>query len=188
MDDLFPETIESVYDRSAERIISAYELSQAQGKGKLYVAFSGGKDSVAVYGICKLAAKKMGVDVLDICEFHYNITCVDPPELVQFIKREFPCVIMDKPLVTMWELIPKKLMPPTRLVRYCCQELKEKGGKGRFCVTGVRWAESLKRKGGILEEFMKSRIAKDSSCLMTMMKVVGLWNTAFQKANSSAIR
>lgn len=154
MDDLFPETIESIYKKSAERIISAYELSQAQGKGKLYVAFSGGKDSVAVYGICKLAAEMMGRGVLDICEFHYNVTCVDPPELVQFIKREFPFVIMDNPSVTMWELIPKKLMPPTRLVRYCCQELKEKGGKGRFCVTGVRWAESLKRRNlrGVYEK------------------------------------
>ena len=69
MNDLFPETIDNVYKRSAERIISAYELSQTQGKGKLYVAFSGGKDSVAVYVICKLAAEMMGRDILDVCEF-----------------------------------------------------------------------------------------------------------------------
>ena len=37
-------------------------------------------------------------------------------------------------------------MPPTRLVRYCCKELKEQGGKGRLKVTGVRWAESVNRK------------------------------------------
>jgi 3'-phosphoadenosine 5'-phosphosulfate sulfotransferase (PAPS reductase)/FAD synthetase len=30
--------------------------------------------------------------------------------------------------------------------RWCCSELKEKGGEGRVCVTGVRWAESTKRK------------------------------------------
>ena len=46
----------------------------------------------------------------------------------------------------MWQLIPQKLMPPTRVVRYCCAVLKEQGGKGRFITTGVRWAESSKRK------------------------------------------
>ena len=31
-------------------------------------------------------------------------------------------------------------------MRYCCRELKEKGGEGRFCVTGVRKAESVRRR------------------------------------------
>lgn len=48
--------------------------------------------------------------------------------------------------VTMWNLIPRKLMPPTRLVRYCCAALKEGGGKDRFIATGVRWAESTARE------------------------------------------
>jgi phosphoadenosine phosphosulfate reductase len=46
----------------------------------------------------------------------------------------------------MWNLIPKKKMPPTRLARYCCAVLKETAGKGRLTVTGVRWAESQRRK------------------------------------------
>jgi phosphoadenosine phosphosulfate reductase len=45
----------------------------------------------------------------------------------------------------MWQIIEKKLMPPTRLVRYCCSELKERGGKGRLIITGVRWSESRNR-------------------------------------------
>lgn len=52
----------------------------------------------------------------------------------------------DGSVVTMWNLIPKKKMPPTRLVRYCCEKLKETSGKGRITVTGVRWAESARRK------------------------------------------
>lgn len=36
-------------------------------------------------------------------------------------------------------------MPPTRLVRYCCESLKEGGGDGRTVITGVRWAESTRR-------------------------------------------
>jgi phosphoadenosine phosphosulfate reductase len=53
----------------------------------------------------------------------------------------------------MWSLIPQKLMPPTRVVRYCCSVLKERGGSGRFITTGVRWSESPKRKNsrGIYE-------------------------------------
>ena len=52
----------------------------------------------------------------------------------------------------MWSLIPKKKMPPTRIVRYCCEALKESHGLGRLTMTGVRWAESANRKnnqGGI---------------------------------------
>lgn len=48
--------------------------------------------------------------------------------------------------VTMWNLIPRKLMPPTRIVRYCCSVLKESYGNKRFIATGVRWDESSRRK------------------------------------------
>ena len=40
----------------------------------------------------------------------------------------------------------KKKSPPTRVVRWCCSELKEVGGKGRLKITGVRWSESRSRK------------------------------------------
>lgn len=48
--------------------------------------------------------------------------------------------------VSMWSLIAKHTLPPTRKVRYCCEELKECNGVGRVTVTGVRWAESPSRK------------------------------------------
>lgn len=47
-----------------------------------YVAFSGGKDSQCVYHLCKMASVKF--------DAHYAITSVDPPELVQFIKKNYP--------------------------------------------------------------------------------------------------
>lgn len=108
-----------------------------------FVAFSGGKDSQCIYHLCEMA----GVPF----DAHYSITSVDPPELVQFIKRQYPTVSRDAPhdkdgnRITMWTLIPKKLMPPTRVMRYCCAILKETNGKGRVVVTGVRWAESPRR-------------------------------------------
>lgn len=85
---------------------------------------------------------------------HYSVASVDPPELVRFIKDVHPDVIFDYPrykdgtVCTMWNLIPQKTMPPTRIVRYCCAYLKEQNGhgKGRLKVTGVRWAESVRRR------------------------------------------
>jgi len=109
-----------------------------------YLAFSGGKDSVVIKALADMSGVKY--------DAHYTNTSVDPPELVQFVKT-FEDVSIDVPKdkdgnrITMWNLIPKKKMPPTRVVRYCCGKLKEIGGKGRFVVTGVRWAESSKRKG-----------------------------------------
>ena len=109
-----------------------------------YVAFSGGKDSVVVKALCDMAGVKY--------DAHYRVTSVDPPELVRFIKEKHPDVAMEIPHdddgkpITMWNLIPKKKTPPTRIVRYCCADLKESGGEGRFTITGVRWAESRNRK------------------------------------------
>ncbi len=103
-----------------------------------YLAFSGGKDSQCIYHLAMEAGVKF--------DAHYSLTTVDPPELVQFIKKNYPNVEVIRPKETMWQLIPRKLMPPTRIVRYCCDVLKEGGGNGRVTVTGVRWAESARRK------------------------------------------
>ena len=117
-----------------------------------YLAFSGGKDSV----VCKRLLDMAG------CKYHavYRVTSVDPPELVRFIKNQHPDVKREVPRyaddyrnpklagkpITMWNLIPEKMMPPTRIARYCCDKLKESGGIGEITVTGVRWAESENRK------------------------------------------
>lgn len=108
-----------------------------------YLAFSGGKDSVVIKALANMAEVKY--------DAHYNLTSVDPPELVQFIKT-FDDVQIDIPKdkdghqITMWNLIPKKKLPPTRIARYCCQALKEERSNGRMTITGVRWAESANRR------------------------------------------
>lgn len=76
---------------------------------------------------------------------HYNLTTIDPPELVYFIRNNYKDVITHKPEHSMLKLIEKKGLP-TRMKRWCCEILKEHGGEGRICVTGVRWAESVKRQ------------------------------------------
>lgn len=103
-----------------------------------YLAFSGGKDSCCIKALADMAGVKY--------DAHYNATTVDPPQLVRFIIKYHPDVEIVKPEKPMRKLIEERLMPPTRLVRYCCEELKETGGKGRITVTGTRWAESLNRK------------------------------------------
>lgn len=109
-----------------------------------YVAFSGGKDSQCVYHLCRMAGVKF--------DAHYSVTSVEPPELVRFIKEHYPDVRFERSYdapgvpLTMWKLIARKMIPPTRIVRYCCEKLKECAGKGRVTVTGVRWAESANRK------------------------------------------
>lgn len=109
-----------------------------------YLAYSGGKDSDCI----KILAELSGVKY----QAYHNLTSVDAPETVNYVKSQKDVIIQrkywdyeHKNPITMWNLIPKKKMPPTRIVRYCCSELKEWGGKGRKVVTGVRWAESRAR-------------------------------------------
>lgn len=109
-----------------------------------YLAFSGGKDSVVIKALADMAEVKY--------DAHYHHTSVEPPELVRFVREHHKDVSIEWSIdkegkrITMWNLIPEKSIPPTRIVRYCCKELKEDGGNGRMCVTGVRWAESAKRR------------------------------------------
>lgn len=120
-----------------------------------YLAFSGGKDSQTIYHLAKMAGVKF--------DAHYSITSVDPPELMRFVRENYPDVEWEyhyypvsgfykdgtpRPprKITMWNLIAESTIPPTRQARYCCAALKEVGGAGRLVVTGVRWAESVRRK------------------------------------------
>lgn len=146
-------------DIAIKRIQAASEMALSYYKTPLVVTTSGGKDS----SVCVELARMAGVPF----EVQHNHTTADAPETVYFVRQEMKrlegmgikCSI-NYPVykgkrTSMWSLIPQKLMPPTRLVRYCCSILKENGGRGRFITTGVRWAESVKRKNnrGIYETF-----------------------------------
>lgn len=138
--------------------VAIERLKAFEPKEGYYLAFSGGKDSVTVKALADMAGVKY--------DAHYNVTSVDPPELVKFV-QSFPDVHFDFPMddngrvITMWNLIPKKSMPPTRMLRYCCADLKETRGEGRFVVTGVRKDESVRRantRGGL--ELGKNKTSK----------------------------
>ncbi len=105
-----------------------------------YVAFSGGKDSIVMARLFELAGVKH--------QLWYNNVTIDPPELVQFIKREYPHAKWNNPdMHLIKKMAQKSNGPPTRLARWCCEIYKEQGGKGKFKATGVRAEESARRKG-----------------------------------------
>lgn len=143
--------------KAIARLREASDMSLKFYKLPLVITTSGGKDS----SVCVHLAERAGIPF----EVMHNHTTADAPETVYFIRQDLrrledkgiKCFV-NMPVykgvrTSMWNLIPQKLMPPTRLVRYCCSVLKERGGAGRFITTGVRWAESTKRKStrGIYE-------------------------------------
>jgi len=118
--------------------LSIERLKALEPPDGYYLTFSGGKDSVVIYRLAQMAGVRF--------DAHYHVTTVDPPELVQFIMSHYPEVERDRPEHSMWELILMHNWPPLRHQRYCCRYLKETGGNGRVIVTGVRWAESVRRR------------------------------------------
>ncbi len=93
--------------------------------GGYYLACSGGKDSDVLLDL----AKRSGVRF----EAHDNLTTCDPPELVWHVKRMAAVadnhLVIDRPPVTMWQLVRKRQMPPLRTARYC-------GALGRKSTAG----------------------------------------------------
>ena len=117
--------------QTALDLIRAYEPPEGY-----YVAFSGGKDSVVTLHLVQQAGVKFTV--------HHNLTGIDPPELVRFIRANYPEMIYERPR----HPIAKSIVTcglPSRLNRWCCASVKEHGGAGMTVVTGIRAAESSRR-------------------------------------------
>ena len=127
-----------------------------------YLCYSGGKDSDAIRILATLAGVKH--------ECKHNLTTVDAPETVYYVRETIGRENILVPPLSMWQLIEREKYPPTRLARYCCEELKERGGKGRIKITGVRWAESENR-------------AKNSD----FIKIIGKPKTTAKKAEDLGI-
>lgn len=104
-----------------------------------WLAFSGGKDSDVILELAKMAGVKHRAV--------YNVTTIDPPELVRYIKREHPTVIFNHPKLTLFNrMLATPVGPPTRRIRWCCADYKEAGGDCWCKIIGVRAQESEKRK------------------------------------------
>lgn len=101
-----------------------------------FVGFSGGKDSQVLLNLVKRSGVKY--------KAHYNVTTIDPPENVRFIRQYYPEVHFIHPRQTFFKMIEKRGLP-TIFHRFCCKELKENSGAGNVVLTGVRADESTKR-------------------------------------------
>lgn len=138
-------------DKAKENRAMQYLKSFQPESEPYYLCYSGGKDSDCIRILAELAGVKH--------ECKHNLTTVDAPETVYYVRETIGKENICKPELSMWQLIVKKKIPPTRLQRYCCEELKERGGKGRVKITGVRWAESASRKesAGVVKVIGKAK-------------------------------
>lgn len=102
-------------------LIQEYEEKALQMSPEgYYVAFSGGKDSVVMERLFRMSGVKY--------QTWYNNVTIDPPELVKFIKKEYPQTKWNNPAMHLMEMMKyKSCGPPTRIVRWCCEIYKEQG-------------------------------------------------------------
>lgn len=118
--------------RKAERLAKLYDPENG-----FYLAFSGGKDSQALYHVTKLAGVAF--------KAHFSPTSVDPPQVIRFIKTNYPDCQFEKIDKSMYQVAKEMGMVPTMKLRWCCAKFKESAGAGKVTLTGVRHAESVKR-------------------------------------------
>lgn len=156
-------TLSDKIQESQRAIILASEMSKRFYHKPLVVTYSGGKDSDVLLHLAENCLKSDEFEVLN------SHTSVDAPETVYHIRNVFKR-LSDKGIkatvyqpkdqdgnpITMWNLIPRKDMPPTRFFRYCCKVLKEASTPNSISLTGVRESESAKRKGRDIFNMTKS--------------------------------
>ena len=112
----------------------------------IVVRYSGGKDSDVILQL----AKESGVPF----RVTHNLTTADPPDNVYYIRRVFAALReegidcrINVPRRSLWRIMRETLVIPSRIMRVCCSELKERRmPDAPYIVTGVRWAESAGRR------------------------------------------
>ena len=136
----------SKIDTAYERFRWAAKEAERLFDMPLVVQYSGGKDSDVILQL----AKESGVPF----RVTHNLTTADPPDNVYYIRRVFArlreegidCRI-NVPKRSLWRIMRETLVIPSRIMRVCCSELKErKMPDAPYIVTGVRWAESANRR------------------------------------------
>lgn len=148
------EALQKKIDDSKDVLKLAAKMSKLYYQKPLIITYSGGKDSDVML---QLAIECLNPDEFEVLNSH---TTVDAPETVYYIRDKFKKLnemgikatiqyphYPDGRFKSMWNLIEKNGTMPTRIRRYCCQELKETTTPNRFIATGVRSEESTNRRG-----------------------------------------
>lgn len=102
-----------------------------------FLAFSGGKDSQVLLELAKMADVRFTPQ--------YNLTTLDAPENVRFIREHYPDVEIVRPQQTFLQICRHHKMLPTQWTRFCCKELKESSNEHAVTLTGIRKSESARR-------------------------------------------
>ena len=133
-------------DTAYERFRWAAKEAERLFDMPLVVQYSGGKDSDVILQL----AKESGVPF----RVTHNLTTADPPDNVYYIRRVFARLReegidakINVPKRSLWRIMREMLVIPSRMMRVCCSELKERRmPDAPYIVTGVRWAESAGRR------------------------------------------
>ena len=118
--------------KKAEKLAIRYDSEDG-----FFLAFSGGKDSQALYHIAEMAGVKF--------KAHFSPTTVDPPQLIKFIRRNYPDVEFAKVKKNIYQVAVEKQILPSMRIRWCCAEFKENAGAGKVTLIGIRHEESARR-------------------------------------------
>lgn len=118
--------------KKAEKLAIRYDSEDG-----FFLAFSGGKDSQALYHIAEMAGVKF--------KAHFSPTTVDPPQLIRFIRRNYPDVEFAKVKKNIYQVAVQKQILPSMRIRWCCAEFKENAGAGKVTLIGIRHEESVRR-------------------------------------------
>ena len=133
-------TDSSMNEKTAEAI--GWLRDNLNGKHVL-VCFSGGKDSICIEKLVGLAGISYTLNT--------TLTGMDPPEVLQFIRREYPDCTYVRPRQSFWHLITTANPPggTGRGIKWCCTKIKENPSltipiENR--IVGIRAEESWARK------------------------------------------
>ena len=131
-------------------------LKQYEPEEGYLLGFSGGKDSIVIHKLAEMA----GIKFTAI----HNYTTVGVKSVIDNMKKYYPGVVIEYPKETMYQLIARKGLP-SRLIRWCCWELKESSHWGRMWILGVRKDESYQRSQRALmfEYRLRTRTKKELS-------------------------
>ena len=148
-------------DMEAEAIRFIRDYEPAEG---YYVGFSGGKDSIVTLDLVRRSGVRH--------EAWHSLTSIDPPEVVGFVRREYPDVKIARPQRSVYELIIVNA-PPKRLARWCCDKLKKEPTMRiplYHRIMGIRAEESIRRAArGRISQF------KVGTQMQTTYKPIFAW-------------
>jgi phosphoadenosine phosphosulfate reductase len=131
-------------DEKVEKAIANFREYEAEALrhdpvNGYYLCDSFGKDSGVILRLAQMSGVRF--------KAHHNLTTLDPPELIHFGIKHHPDTVIHRPKRPMLRaMVDGTRGPPTRLVRWCCEDYKEQGGAGMVRIFGVRAAESARRK------------------------------------------